>query len=87
MTPGQIPAGASVGGPADQPSTVFGWLADRADPQLIFHQLGEVIDPELGVNERLAWQWGGGLNAVALLAFVGLAASAVIRPCRREVAP
>jgi metal-sulfur cluster biosynthetic enzyme len=50
VTTDQVPASASVGGPADQPSPVFGWLADRADPQLIFQLLEEVIDPELGVN-------------------------------------
>jgi len=32
-----------------------------------------------GAGNRTAWQWGGSLNEVALLLFVGLAASAVIR--------
>ena len=34
------------------------------------------------LHNRTAWQWGGSLNEVALLLFVGLAASAVVRAAR-----
>ncbi|MGH3296082.1 MAG: hypothetical protein ACRDP7_30215 [Trebonia sp.] len=34
------------------------------------------------MHNKVSWQWGGGLNEVALLLFVGLAAAAVIRAAR-----
>jgi hypothetical protein len=38
-------------------------------------------------GNRLSWQWAGSLNEVALLLFIALAASAVIRSGRRQRSP
>jgi hypothetical protein len=40
------------------------------------------------MHNRASWQWGGSLNEVALLVFVGLAATAVVRAARsRRLVP
>jgi len=36
------------------------------------------------MHNKVSWQWGGSLNEVALLLFVGLAAGAVIRAARSQ---
>ncbi|MGH3166645.1 MAG: hypothetical protein ACRDN0_12235, partial [Trebonia sp.] len=36
------------------------------------------------MHNKASWQWGGSLNEVALLLFVGLAASAVMRAARSQ---
>ena len=36
------------------------------------------------LHNKASWQWGGSLNEVALLLFVGLAASAVVRAARSQ---